>query len=134
MNKLMELRKVCQHPYLVEGVEDTSLPIYGDHLIETSGKMVILDQLIRKIRANNQKVLIFSQFKIVLDIIQDYCDYKEYGYYRLDGEIDISQRNKDIADFNQCLRRSKGKKKKEGDDDKFIYMLTSRAGGLGINL
>lgn len=59
-NKLMQLRKVCLHPYLFPEVEDKSLPPFGDHLIETSGKMKVLDKLLIKLKQENHKVLVFS--------------------------------------------------------------------------
>lgn len=67
----MQLRKVCNHPYLFEGVEDPSLPTLGDHLINVSGKMMILDQILKSVE-NKSQVLIFSQFTTVLDILEDY--------------------------------------------------------------
>lgn len=70
----MHLRKVCNHPYLFEGAEDPSLPVLGDHLIETSGKMMILDKILNKLKFNH-KVLIFSQFTSMLNILEDYLIY-----------------------------------------------------------
>lgn len=55
----MHLRKVCDHPYLFEGVEDPSNPSHGEHLVTTSGKMIILDKILEKLKYNHQ-VLIFS--------------------------------------------------------------------------
>ena len=68
---------MCNHPYLFEGVEDPSLPTLGEHLIEASGKMMILDKLLEKVK-NNHQVLIFSQFTTLLDILEDYLAYKDF--------------------------------------------------------
>ena len=59
-NKLMQLRKVCLHPYLFPEVEDKSLPPLGEHLVESSGKMKVLDKLLVKLKKENHQVLIFS--------------------------------------------------------------------------
>lgn len=48
----MELRKICNHPYLFEGVEDKDAPLHGDHLFEVSGKMILLDKLLAKLHKN----------------------------------------------------------------------------------
>jgi len=74
----MQLRKVCNHPYLFEGVEDEGLPELGAHIINTSGKMIILDKLLQKLAKEKHQVLIFSQMTRVLDILEDYCHFREY--------------------------------------------------------
>jgi SWI/SNF-related matrix-associated actin-dependent regulator of chromatin subfamily A member 5 len=122
MNLLMQLRKVCNHPYLFEGIEDENLPMYGDHLMEMSGKMVVVDKLLKKLYKGNHRVLIFSQMTSMLNILEDYCLYKEWKYCRIDGDTDIEERDKQIEGFN-----------KPGSKD-FIFLLSTRAGGLGINL
>lgn len=80
----MQLRKACNHPYLFEGVEGDNQPVHGDHLFLTSGKMIVLDKLLNKLKYNHQ-VLIFSQFTSMLDILEDYMNYREYKYCRIDG-------------------------------------------------
>lgn len=75
----MQLRKVCNHPYLFEGVEEEGAPELGEHMIEASGKMIILDKLLKKLKhEGGHQVLIFSQMTMVMDIIEDYCNYREY--------------------------------------------------------
>ena len=119
----MQLRKVCNHPYLFPGIEAEDAPSMGEHLIETSGKLIILDRLLKKLYAeDNHKVLIFSQMTMVLDILEDYCNYRSYKYCRIDGSTDMNSRDLQIEMF-----MAQG-------SDKFIFLLSTRAGGLGINL
>ena len=71
-NDVMQLRKVCCHPFLVDWPLDpmTNAPILGEELVNASGKMMVLDRLLKELFKRGHKVLIFSQFKIMLDIIQ----------------------------------------------------------------
>eukprot|EP00357_Protocruzia_adherens_P031034 CAMPEP_0115046438 /NCGR_PEP_ID=MMETSP0216-20121206/48748_1 /TAXON_ID=223996 /ORGANISM="Protocruzia adherens, Strain Boccale" /LENGTH=1110 /DNA_ID=CAMNT_0002429517 /DNA_START=236 /DNA_END=3568 /DNA_ORIENTATION=+ len=122
-NILMQLRKACNHPYLFDGIEDTTaLPEYGDHIITVCGKMQILDKLLVKLKEQGSQVLIFSQMTSVLDILEDYCFLRHFTYCRIDGNTDLAVRNDQINDFVSP------------DTDKFIFLLSTRAGGLGINL
>lgn len=121
MNVLMQLRKGCNHPYLFDNVEDESLPIHGEHLIENSGKMVVLDKLLRKLYGEH-RVLIFSQMTSMLNILEDYCNYRQFHYCRIDGETSIEDRDRQIEEFNAPGSRF------------FVFLLSTRAGGLGINL
>lgn len=84
--------------------------------------MIVLDQLLAKLKANGSRVVLFSQFVMVLNIIEDYLLWKGYKFYRLDGSTAVAQRFEDIDNFNA-----------EGSDT-FIYIISTRAGGLGINL
>ncbi len=85
-NILMQLRKICSHPYMMQGVEPEPF-VLGDHLIETSEKFMLLDSLLDHLYTNKHKVLLFSQFKLVLDIVQDYLGFRKYSYERLDGSV-----------------------------------------------
>lgn len=118
---VMELRKAANHPYLIEGIEG---PPYttDQHLVDNCGKMIILDQLLAKLKAQGSRVILFSQFVIVLNIIEDYLQWKGYKFCRLDGNTPISKRYPDIENFNA-----------EGSDI-FIYIISTRAGGLGTDL
>jgi chromodomain-helicase-DNA-binding protein 7 len=127
-NVCMQLRKVCNHPFLLDGVEE--LEVGHSHseeetilkLIRASGKTIFLDKLLTKLYAENHRVLIFSQFKTVLDLLEDYVNFKNYKYERLDGGISGNERQDAIDRYSAA------------DSDKFIFLLTTRAGGVGINL
>ncbi|POW18921.1 hypothetical protein PSHT_05280, partial [Puccinia striiformis] len=121
MNVVMQLRKCCNHPYLFDGAE--SPPFTTDeHLVFNSGKMIILDKLLKAMKAKGSRVLIFSQMSRVLDILEDYCFFRQYEYCRIDGQTAHEDRIGAIDEYN-----------KEGSS-KFVFLLTTRAGGLGINL
>jgi chromodomain-helicase-DNA-binding protein 1 len=128
LNIMMELKKVSNHPYMFVGVEDRVLAgstrredqIKG--LITSSGKMMLLDQLLAKLRKDGHRVLIFSQMVKMLDILGDYLRIRGYQFQRLDGTIPAGPRRMAINHFNA-----------EGSDD-FCFLLSTRAGGLGINL
>lgn len=122
LNIVMQLRKCCNHPYLFDGAEPGPPFTTDEHLVDNSGKMVILDRLLRKMKEKGSRVLIFSQMSRMLDILEDYCLFREYQYCRIDGGTAHEDRIAAIDDYNQP------------DSDKFIFLLTTRAGGLGINL
>lgn len=144
MNIQMELRKCCNHPFLLDGVETRELEKYHKELFETgkvdgksaedqqamlnehgyintSGKMVLLNKLLPKLRQEGHKVLIFSQMVKMLDLISEFCDYKGFRYERLDGRVRGNERQKAIDRF-------------ETEEDSFVFLLSTRAGGVGINL
>ena len=91
-NILVQLRKVCNHPYLFMGIEPEGAPELGEHLVKASGKMQFLDKLLTKCKKENSQTLIFSGFTTMLDILEDYCRWKEYNYCRLDGNTDLDLR------------------------------------------
>lgn len=118
---VQELRKAANHPYLIDGIEPQPYTT-DEHLINCCGKMMILDKLLVKLKAQGSRVLIFSQFVIVLDILDDFLDFRGHNYRRLDGNTPHEQRTADIDDFNA-----------EGSDI-FVYLISTRAGGLGKNV
>ena len=135
MNTMMELRKCCNHPFLINGAEEKILSEYpsipGDTnrvlvqmnaLIESSGKMVLIDKLLPKLKAGGHKVLIFSQMIKVLNLIEDYLIAKRFLFERIDGGIQGNNRQAAIDRFCKV------------DSDRFVFLLCTRAGGLGINL
>ncbi|OGE55724.1 hypothetical protein PENARI_c004G03696 [Penicillium arizonense] len=122
LNIVMQLRKCCNHPYLFEGAEPGPPYTTDEHLVFNSGKMAILDKLLKRMQADGSRVLIFSQMSRVLDILEDYCVFRDYNYCRIDGTTAHEDRIAAIDDYN-----------KPGSD-KFVFLLTTRAGGLGINL
>lgn len=128
LNIMMELKKISNHPYMFQGAEERVLngsTRREDHikgLITSSGKMMLLDQLLTKLKKDNHRVLIFSQMVKMLDILGDYLRIRGYPFQRLDGTIPAGPRRLAINHFNA-----------EGSDD-FCFLLSTRAGGLGINL
>ncbi|MQL96698.1 hypothetical protein Taro_029380 [Colocasia esculenta] len=122
LNIAMQLRKCCNHPYLFQGAEPGPPYTTGEHLITNAGKMVLLDKLLPKLKERGSRVLIFSQMTRLLDILEDYSIFRGYLYCRIDGNTGGEERDAFIDAFN-----------KPGSD-KFIFLLSTRAGGLGINL
>ena len=122
LNIVMQLRKCCNHPYLFDGAEPGPPYTTDEHLVYNSGKLEILDKLLRKMRERGSRVLIFSQMSRLLDILEDYCLFREYKYCRIDGSSVHEDRIAAIDEYNRP------------GSDKFIFLLTTRAGGLGINL
>jgi SWI/SNF-related matrix-associated actin-dependent regulator of chromatin subfamily A member 5 len=127
MNLVMQLRKCCSHPYLLPQVAPD--PYYlGDHIIRASGKFIFLEKLLRHtVVKQGKKVLIFSGFTRTLDYTEDLLSLisnhgQTFKHLRLDGSTARAKRNLDIRLFN-----------KESSDYK-VMLLSTRAGGLGINL
>jgi len=120
-NILMQLRKCANHPYLFEGAEQP--PFTNDErLIVNSGKMILLDKLLQRMHAQGHRVLIFSQMTRMLDILEDYCGLRNWEYCRIDGSTSGEGRDEGMEAFNAP------------GSTKFLFMLSTRAGGLGINL
>ncbi|KAK4755650.1 hypothetical protein SAY87_009407 [Trapa incisa] len=122
LNIAMQLRKCCNHPYLFQGAEPGPPYTTGEHLITNAGKMVLLDKLLPKLKERDSRVLIFSQMTRLLDILEDYLMFRGYQYCRIDGNTGGEDRDASIEAFN-----------KPGSE-KFVFLLSTRAGGLGINL
>lgn len=141
-NIQMELRKVCNHPFLLDGVEHRETDRLFKEFLEkgmfdgktnqeqhymlneqgyimTSGKMVLLDKLLPKLRQEGHKILIFSQMVKMLDVISEYCEFRQFPYERLDGRVRGTDRQKAIDRFNT-------------DENAFLFLLSTRAGGVGI--
>jgi SWI/SNF-related matrix-associated actin-dependent regulator of chromatin subfamily A member 5 len=122
LNIVMQLRKCCNHPYLFEGAEPGPPYTTDEHLVYNAGKMAVLDKLLKRLQKQGSRVLIFSQMSRLLDILEDYCVFREYKYCRIDGGTAHEDRIAAIDEYN-----------KPGSE-KFVFLLTTRAGGLGINL
>lgn len=126
----MQLRKCCNHPFLVNGVEDelrrtdpTASSSEVDFLVKASGKLILLDKLLPKLREDGHRVLVFSQFKIMLDILEDYFRHRGMKYERIDGSITGAKRQKAIDRFQA--------EEVESKENPFVMMLSTRAGGVG---
>ena len=118
----MQLRKCCNHPYLFEGVEDRTLEPLGQHLVDNCGKLNMVDRLLKKLKERDSRVLIFTQMTRILDILEDFMVMRRYKYCRIDGNTDYETRERSIDEFNEL------------NSEKFCFILSTRAGGLGINL
>ncbi|PRW60864.1 SNF2 super family [Chlorella sorokiniana] len=120
---VQQLRKCCNHPYLFPGAEPDFDGMSTDEgIVRASGKMEVLDRLLRKLKRRGHRVVLFSQFNMQLDILEDYMIMRGYKYSRLDGSTNRVQRMIDIKLFNRP------------GSDTFVYLLNTRAGGLGVNL
>ncbi|ODV62426.1 chromatin-remodeling ATPase CHD1 ASCRUDRAFT_22376, partial [Ascoidea rubescens DSM 1968] len=130
LNIMAELKKASNHPYLFDNAEQQVLEKVGmpsrenifRGLIMSSGKMVLLDKLLTRLKKDGHRVLVFSQMVRMLDILGDYLVIKGYQFQRLDGTVPAFQRRIAIDHFNA-----------PGSKD-FLFLLSTRAGGLGINL
>ncbi|KAH8681518.1 ISWI chromatin-remodeling complex ATPase ISW2 [Xylariales sp. PMI_506] len=122
-NPLMQLRLVCNSPHNFYNpwAFNDSIPI-DESIVTSSGKMLLLDRLLPELFARGHKVLIFSQFKTQLDILHDYCaELRRWNVCRIDGSVAQVDRREQIKNFNE-------------DPDFKIFLLSTRAGGQGINL
>lgn len=130
LNVLMQLRKACQHPYLIAPTlenfdvrSDADWKLEAQRLVEASAKLVLLQKLLPILKERGHRVLIFSQFVIYLDIVESFLlNEGDYKYQRLDGHVGNRQRQQGIQAFNAP------------GSDLFCYLLSTRAGGVGINL
>lgn len=127
LNIMMDLKKCCNHPYLfpVASQEAPSLPngMYEiNALTKASGKLVLLQKMLRLLKEQGHRVLIFSQMTKMLDILEDFLEGEGYKYERIDGGITGTMRQDAIDRFNAPGAQQ------------FVFLLSTRAGGLGINL
>ncbi|KIH45929.1 protein, SNF2 family [Ancylostoma duodenale] len=135
MNVMMELRKCCNHPFLIQGAEETIMselkllhPEWDEEtlahkaLVQASGKVVLIEKLLPKLRKDGHKVLIFSQMVKVLDLLEEFLVNMNYPFERIDGNVRGDMRQASIDRFSKK------------DSDRFVFLLCTRAGGLGINL
>jgi len=129
-NIAMQLRKVCNHPYLIRGVEEnvckemklTTETQIMTQLVQSSGKFVLLDKLLAKLKEEGHRVLIYSQMTAVLDVIEDWLNFKQYKFERLDGSVASNDRQESIDRFT------------DSKQNRFVFLLSTKAGGVGINL
>ncbi|KAK9156146.1 hypothetical protein Sjap_003626 [Stephania japonica] len=125
LNIVMQLRKVCNHPYLIPGTEPDSgsVEFLQEMRIKASAKLTLLHSMLKVLNKEGHRVLIFSQMTKLLDILEDYLTI-EYGpktFERVDGSVSVTDRQAAIARFNQ-------------DKTRFVFLLSTRSCGLGINL
>lgn len=121
-NLVMQLRKCCLHPFLFNGAElDIGITSCED-LIAASGKLAVLDMLLLSLFRKKHRTVLFSQFTSILDILEDYCVMRGWQYCRFDGSTSRAKRNYNVNDFNAP------------DSTKFIFLMSTRSGGMGLNL
>ncbi|KAL1668175.1 SNF2 family N-terminal domain-containing protein [Schizophyllum commune] len=127
-NTVMQLRKVCSHPFLFDWPLDseTHMPVIDESLVHASGKMMVLERLLDELFRRKHKVLLFSQFTKMLDIIEDWAvEFKRWNLCRIDGQTPPLERRAEMDRF-----QTGG----DAPDAPCLFLLSTRAGGLGINL
>ncbi|XP_064165087.1 chromodomain-helicase-DNA-binding protein 4 isoform X6 [Anguilla rostrata] len=127
LNVVMDLKKCCNHPYLfpAAAMEAPKMPngMYdGSALTKASGKLLLLYKMLKKLKEGGHRVLIFSQMTKMLDLLEDFLENEGYKYERIDGSVTGSMRQEAIDRFNAP------------GAVQFVFLLSTRAGGLGINL
>ncbi|XP_061573077.1 chromodomain-helicase-DNA-binding protein 4 isoform X2 [Cololabis saira] len=127
LNVVMDLKKCCNHPYLfpAAATEAPKLPngMYeGAALTKSSGKLMLLQKMMRKLKEGGHRVLVFSQMTKMLDLLEDFLENDGYKYERIDGSVTGNMRQEAIDRFNAP------------GAPQFAFLLSTRAGGLGINL
>ncbi|XP_015888043.3 probable ATP-dependent DNA helicase CHR12 isoform X1 [Ziziphus jujuba] len=119
-NLTMQLRKCCNHPYLFV-MGDYNI-FRKDEITRASGKFELLDRLLPKLRRAGHRVLLFSQMTRLMDILEVYLQLHDFKYLRLDGSTKTEERGTLLKQFNAP------------DSPYFMFLLSTRAGGLGLNL
>ena len=122
MNTMMQLRKVCNHPYHFIDLNNYMFEHIDEWIIKSSGKFEFLDRIIPKLLYFKHKILIFSQMTQLLNILERYFIFKGLKFLRLDGGTKSEERARQIELFSK------------NDEDFMIFILSTRAGGLGLNL
>uniref|UniRef100_A0A453BG01 CHD3-type chromatin-remodeling factor PICKLE n=1 Tax=Aegilops tauschii subsp. strangulata TaxID=200361 RepID=A0A453BG01_AEGTS len=125
LNIVMQLRKVCNHPYLIPGTEpESGSPEFLHEMrIKASAKLALLHSMLKVLHSDGHRVLIFSQMTKLLDILEDYLtlEFGHKAFERVDGSVSVAERQAAITRFNQ-------------DKTRFVFLLSTRSCGLGINL
>lgn len=119
-NTMMQLRKVCNHPFLFQH-DWSSFGRWKEDIFRCSGKFELLDRMLPKLKATGHRVLIFSQMTQLLNLLEDYLEFRQFKYSRLDGSVQAAKRGELVTNFAQ-------------DESVFCFLLSTRAGGLGLNL
>ncbi|XP_013396616.1 transcription activator BRG1 isoform X1 [Lingula anatina] len=130
MNTIMQLRKICNHPFMFPHIEEamaehtgfTNGIVTGPDLHRAAGKFELLDRVLPKLKATGHRVLLFCQMTSCMSILEDYFLWRGFKYLRLDGTTKSEDRGSLLEKFN-CK-----------NSEYFIFLLSTRAGGLGLNL
>lgn len=125
-NRMVQLRKVCNHPYLfhpyTRGVIGSEFYTFDENLVKCCGKFLLLDNILPKLKATGHRVLIFNQMTKLMNILEEYFNLREYKFLRLDGNTSAEDRRASLLAYNAP------------NSEYFIFMLSTKAGGLGLNL
>jgi superfamily II DNA or RNA helicase len=116
-NDLVQLRKICNHPHLFYNIDD-----FDETVVTASGKVHMLDRILPKLKAAGHRVLIFTQMTQLMDILEDYFELRNFTYLRLDGSTSVDDRAERMRQFQK------------ENSDYFLFLLSTRAGGMGVNL
>ncbi|XP_033111192.1 probable global transcription activator SNF2L2 [Anneissia japonica] len=130
MNTIMQLRKICNHPFMFQQIEESYCEhiglsgsmIQGPDLYRVAGKFELLDRILPKLKRTKHRVLLFCQMTNLMTILEDYFAYRGFRYLRLDGSTKADDRGELLKVFNMS------------DSPYFVFLLSTRAGGLGLNL
>ena len=130
MNTIMQLRKLCNHPFMFQHIEESyarhsgmaSDVVQGPDLFRASGKFELLDRIFPKLKRSGHRILLFCQMTQLMTIMEDYLNWRGYKYLRLDGTTKAEERGEMLAQFN------------DPKSEYFLFLLSTRAGGLGLNL
>ncbi|XP_047514277.1 ATP-dependent helicase brm [Pieris napi] len=130
MNTIVQLRKLCNHPFMFPHIEEKFCDhvgggggiVSGPDLYRVSGKFELLDRILPKLKASGHRVLVFCQMTQCMTIIEDYLSWRGFLYLRLDGMTKAEDRGELLKKFNDV------------DSEYFMFLLSTRAGGLGLNL
>lgn len=115
-------KKILNHPYIIHcPLGPDGLPKIDEDLVKASGKLLVLDAMLAKLKERGHKVLLYSTWTQILDKIEDYLSLRTYKYVRLDGSTKLEDRKENVKQFNT-------------DPEIFLFLLTTRAGGVGLNL
>ncbi|ORY08109.1 hypothetical protein K493DRAFT_343669 [Basidiobolus meristosporus CBS 931.73] len=123
-NTIMQLRKICNHPFVFEEVERAINPsrTNDEFLYRVSGKFELLDRVIPKFIATGHRILMFFQMTTIMSIMEDFLAFRGVSYLRLDGTVKSDDRSQLLKQFNAP------------DSPYQVFLLSTRAGGLGLNL
>ncbi|XP_048506036.1 ATP-dependent helicase brm isoform X2 [Athalia rosae] len=131
MNTIVQLRKLCNHPFMFQAIEEKycehvgiqgSTVVTGPDLYRASGKFELLDRILPKLKATDHRVLLFCQMTQLMTIMEDYLSWRGFMYLRLDGTTKAEDRGELLKKFN------------DPGSEYFLFLLSTRAGGLGLNL
>ncbi|GAB5030226.1 chd3-type chromatin-remodeling factor pickle-like [Nannochloropsis oceanica] len=142
-NMIMQLKKVCNHPFLMQE-EDLCYSMNENYekraqaLLTCSGKLELLDRMLLRLKEGGHRVLLFSQMTTMLDLLEEHLMNRGWRYQRLDGSTKTSDRQARIDAYNRVSKAGGAGGRAGGggreEDEYFIFLLSTRAGGLGINL